>query len=245
MKTRERKEREFQQRESVFLDLARRLIAESGLAVFNMDRLAEATEYSKGTVYQHFASKEDLLMALAVQSLERRVAWFERATRLAGRPRERMYAITAAEEIFVTLRPLHFRSELMIKMDNFSDRASPERRAGLEQLEDRCFALVRGIVDDGVRSSDLVLPSHRTPGNVVAGFIAIHIGTFTIMRDFARLLQVAIGGDPLLALRDQIVTYLDGLGWRPLSTESDPAPTFRRVFQEVFPDESQRSGRIN
>jgi AcrR family transcriptional regulator len=242
MKTRTRKEREYQQREVEFLDLARRKITEGGLAHFNMDRLAEATEYSKGTVYQHFSSKEDLLTALATQSLSRRVTWFERAVRFAGTTRDRIYALNAAEEVFVKLQPLHFRCEMLIKVDDYAERASQERRTELEVLEVRCIGLLRGVVEDAVRLGDLKLADHRSSGDVVVGFAALHIGTFMLMHNFSQMLKVAAVADPLRALRNQVADYLDGLGWRPLSGEVDPAAVYRRILNEVFPEESRQAG---
>jgi AcrR family transcriptional regulator len=244
MKTRNRKEREVHQREIEFLDLARRMITDDGLASFNMDRLAEATEYSKGTVYQHFACKEDLIAALAVQSIGRRVAWFERALRFNGTTRERMQALNAAEEIFVTLQPLHFRSEMLIKVDNFALRASDERRAELELLEGRCLTSIKSVIEEAVRVGDLVLPAHRSVGEVLVSFAAIHIGTFTMMHSFAEVYRGAGVTDPLRTLRHQVIVQLDGLNWRPLSTESDSASTYRRIFREVFPEESVQAGRV-
>jgi len=242
MKTRNRREREFQQREGEFLGLARRMIAESGLANFNMDRMAEATEYSKGTVYQHFSSKEDLISALAIQSLGRRVAWFERAIRFGGTTRERMQAITAAEEIFVTLQPLHFRSELLIKVDDFSLRASEERRNEIEALERRCFWSIRTVVEEAIRLGDLTLPAHSSVGDILVGFAAIHIGTFTIMNSFSEIYCTLGVTDPFRALRGQVSAYMDGLGWRPLSSEADHTVTYHRIFREVFPEESRLAG---
>ncbi len=62
-----RKQREIRQREAYLLDVARKMLMEHGFSGLSMDRLAEATEYSKGTVYQHFSTKEDLVAALAVR----------------------------------------------------------------------------------------------------------------------------------------------------------------------------------
>ena len=241
MKTRTRRDREFHEREEKFLDIARRTIADGGVAAFNMDRLAEATEYSKGTLYQHFGSKEDLITALAIQSLGRRVAWFERASRFAGSSRERIYAFNAAEEIFVQLQPLHFRCELLIKMDDFAQRASAERRAELKNLEDRCLGAIRGVVEEAVRTNELILPSHRSVGDVVVAFAALHIGTFTIINNYQQMFRSEQDNDPIRALRDHVSVYLDGLGWRPLSKDSDSARAYSRIFNEVFPDESRQA----
>jgi AcrR family transcriptional regulator len=244
MKTRIRRENQFRQREIEFLDLARHLIADGGLAGFNMDRLAEATEYSKGTVYQHFGSKEDLLTALAVQSMERRLAWFDRACHCSGRTRDKMLALTIAEEIFVKLQPLHFRSELMIKLADFRDRASVTRTTELERLEGRCFDLVRAVTEEAVAIGDLRLKPGQTIPEIVTGFIALHIGTFILMLNFPEIVRLAGADDPLRSLRNQVSILLDGLGWQPLSTESDPSEVYRRVLNEVFSDESRRAGLV-
>lgn len=129
MKSQERREREFSRREDEFLALSRRLIIANGYAGFGMDRLAEATEYSKGTVYQHFISKEDVVVALACQSMRRRVELFDRAGRFAGRPRERMTAVGVAEEYFFRHHPHNYRSEQIIKLADLEDRASEKRRS--------------------------------------------------------------------------------------------------------------------
>src|SRR4051812_34099941 len=108
MSTLTRKQREIQQRETLLLDVARTMLMEHGFAGLSMDRLAEATEYSKGTIYQHFSTKEDLVAALAVQSVKYRAELFDRANTLSGHPRERMFAIGVADEMFARLHPQYY-----------------------------------------------------------------------------------------------------------------------------------------
>lgn len=50
-----------------------------GLLALQMARIAEECDYAIGTLYQHFASKEDLLVALATRNCLCRVDLFERA----------------------------------------------------------------------------------------------------------------------------------------------------------------------
>src|SRR3984885_3865421 len=85
-----RKQREIQGREGRILEVARTMIVEDGYHGLSMDRIAEALEYSKGTIYQHFSCKEDILMALANQAIERRLEMFRRAAAFRGKSRERM-----------------------------------------------------------------------------------------------------------------------------------------------------------
>ena len=50
------KKLEIENRETDFLRVARRLFLAKGLDGLNMEKLAAGTKYSKGTIYQHFAS---------------------------------------------------------------------------------------------------------------------------------------------------------------------------------------------
>ena len=59
-----RKQREFQQREQLILDTAQSMLHQHGYAQLTMERIAEAVEYSKGTIYNHFSSKEDMVCSL-------------------------------------------------------------------------------------------------------------------------------------------------------------------------------------
>src|SRR5581483_8243141 len=58
------KERQRQEREQLILRAARELLMERGYHDMSIDEIAERVGISKGTVYLHFASKEDLVLAL-------------------------------------------------------------------------------------------------------------------------------------------------------------------------------------
>ncbi len=211
-----------------------------GYAGLSMDRLAEATEYSKGTIYQHFSTKEDLVMALASQSMEQRTALFDRVAQFQGRPRERMEGVGIADELFARLYPHSFRSELIIKMADLEDRASPERRALLRAHEDRCARLARSFIEDATQVGDL--DPGTSVSKVMFAIMTMVIGTHTMTSSFCSLLTQTGIVDPFASLRDNIQVLLDGFGWKPLSTEWDYTSTYRRFTQEVFPDESRVAG---
>ena len=109
------------------------MLIDNGFAGLNLDELARLTDYSKGTVYGHFGCKEDLVTALAIESLEQRLSLFDRAQRFEGLPRERMLALGIADKVFVRLHPSYFRSELIIKMADLESRrfAGAAQRSGL------------------------------------------------------------------------------------------------------------------
>src|SRR5229473_2976171 len=88
-----RKERERAAREELILDHAQRMLLKDGFQNLNLDELAEAVEYSKGTLYLHFKTKEDIALAVVTRVLKERADFFERAAQFKGRSRERVGAI--------------------------------------------------------------------------------------------------------------------------------------------------------
>jgi AcrR family transcriptional regulator len=242
MGTLTRKQREVHERELMLLDVARKMLVDNGYAGLNMDRLAEATEYSKGTIYQHFSTKEDLVTALALQTMERRTLLFARAATFVGRPRERFLAIGVADELFGRLHPHYYRSEMIIKMADLEERASAERLETLRRLECRCLADVTAIVEDAVAQGDLTLAPGAKPAEIVYGVFTLAIGTQTTLQIFRDVLDDLSIDDPLASSRNNMQALLDGLGWRPLRAEWDYDSTLTRISREVFPNEWQRAG---
>ena len=55
-----RKAEEYRLLERLFLDTGRSILIEQGFNELNLDRVAEATGWSKGTVHNHFKTKEDI-----------------------------------------------------------------------------------------------------------------------------------------------------------------------------------------
>ena len=101
MGTRERRQREIVEREQLFLETARELIRQDGLLNLQMARLAEKCDYAVGTLYQHFASKEDLLVALATENVQHRVEMFERVAHWKASTRDRMFGIAVADMLLM------------------------------------------------------------------------------------------------------------------------------------------------
>src|SRR5258706_16317843 len=88
-----RKEREKAAREELMIDHATRLLLREGYQNLNLDVLAQAVEYSKGTIYLHFSTKEDLVLAVATRIFKERADLFECVAQFQGRTRERVRAI--------------------------------------------------------------------------------------------------------------------------------------------------------
>ena len=130
MSTLSRKQREIKEREQLILDTARPMLVREGYHGLSMDRIAEALEYSKGTIYKHFSCKEEIIIALAIETLEKRTEMFERASAFRGLPRERMAATGLAAELFVRLYPDHFSVEQIIRSTSIWEKTSEKTSNG-------------------------------------------------------------------------------------------------------------------
>lgn len=239
MNTLSRKQREIQEREAKILDVARQMLLRDGYLGLSMDRIAEAVEYGKGTVYRHFANKEDIILALAVETQKKRTSLFQRASLFQGRSRERLTAVAVAGELFVRLYPSHFHVEQTVKLSSIWEKTSTKRQEIMRSCEHTCTGIVAGIVRDAVAQEDMTLPDHLQPEDLVFALWSISFGSYTLMTTSEPLLEIGVE-DPTLAIRACIHHMLDGLGWRALSTEHDYEAVFHKALTETFADEYEQ-----
>ncbi len=73
------KERQRQEREALILQTAEEAFLAHGYHETSLDEIATRVGISKGTIYQHFACKEDLLVALATVGMEQLIKNVEEA----------------------------------------------------------------------------------------------------------------------------------------------------------------------
>ena len=90
MSTASPKKREIIDREARIRQIARPMIIKNGYHGLNMDRIAEEMQLSKGTIYNHFSCKEEIIIALAIESAEKRREMFQQAAQFRGRSRFRI-----------------------------------------------------------------------------------------------------------------------------------------------------------
>ncbi len=229
----DRRRRRFEERDRRILDVAREQLLGVGYQGLSMDAIAEAIDYSKGTVYQHYGSKEDVIVALAAQTAEKRVELFERAAAFRGRSRERLVAIGEAVAHFALKYPAHFKAEHIIHSSSVRSKCSKEHNLRLTAAEAQCPAIVAGIVRDALSQRDLSLPQGTRPEQLVFGLWSMYFGGLFLMSSDIDLESKGVTA-PLDALRRGSNALLDGWGWRPLTSEWDYEATRKRVAQEVL-----------
>jgi AcrR family transcriptional regulator len=236
MSTQERKQREIREREQQILETAEAILVVEGYHGLSMDRIAETLQYSKGTIYNHFGCKEEIIIALAIDTEQRRTALFDRASMFRGRPRERMAAVGVAAELFYRLHADRFRVEQIVRSASIWEKTSEKRRVTMQSCEARCMGILAGIVRDAIAQGDLTLPDNSHPEDLVFGLWSITYGAYSIITDNQSLLNLGIA-DPFASVQANQISLIDGYHWRPLSTEHDYQAVYQRITEELFADE--------
>lgn len=232
-----RKEREYLYREQRILDIARPVIVQEGYHALNMNRIAEQLEYSKGTVYNHFPCKEEIILALAIQTLEQRTEMFQRAVKFDGCSREKMQAIGVACELFARMYPEHFVVEQLVRIPSIWDKTSASRQQQLYWGETCCLSLVSGLVRTAVGARDLQLPVGLSAEELVFGLWSMTLGAYSMLATNNNLPALGITNG-YEAVRSHLRHMLDGYQWRPLDSEHNYDEVVQHVLSQHFPAEA-------
>jgi len=233
MGTASRKQRELEEREAKILQVARRILASEGYIKLNMDRIAAEIEYAKGTVYQHFRNKEDIIVALNIEGQEAMADLFRMAATFDGTPRHRMTAVGVASNLKNQLYPDHLQIDRITSNPAILEKATEERQEQLHASEGACMSVLSELVCEAVDRHDLCLPESIAPGDLVFGLWAMSSGAYDILSTGIPLAELGVA-HPMAALWHNFTMLLDGYGWNPLSHEEDYIEVRRRAWTEIF-----------
>jgi AcrR family transcriptional regulator len=109
----ERRERQKSELRSAILAAARRIFAEEGADALTMRRIADAVEYSPGTLYLYFANREEIALVLVREGFEKLLAAFAPALTIAD-PVERFGALGRAYVDFGLTDPQTYKLIFMV-----------------------------------------------------------------------------------------------------------------------------------
>lgn len=242
MGTRERRQREVAEREQRFLGAARELIQQDGLLNLQMSRVAEKCDYAVGTLYQHFVSKEDLLVALASEESQERVDMFVRVHQWAANTRDRMLGFSVADMLYVRRRPEHFRLLQFVFTDVIWGAAPASRRLLCSEAHAPLRQATLAVINEAIAKGDLDARGLPTDEICLAPW-ALSIGMHAIVHTEGLVEQHAFA-DPYRLMLRHFSDLLNGLGWKPLTDSTDSVALdalTQRLCSEVLHDEHCQS----
>lgn len=235
MGIRERRQREMAQREQTFLRVAREIIREEGLLNLQIARVAERSEYAVGTVYLHFASKEDLLVALTTQAILEHVNLFRRVGEWPASTRDRMFAFAVADMIFVRRTPEYFSLAQFSLCEVVWRAASPARREALLAAKKPIGEMVVDLIHQAVAAGDLELRG-QSAEDLATGLWSLVVGFHNLAHTDGMLDDFNVR-EPYVAMCRHVQHLLNGFGWKPLADPGDRRALdllMDRVCREVF-----------
>ena len=233
-----RKQRELLMREELILDTAQTMLHQHGYNHLTMDRIAETVEYSKGTIYNHFASKEDLVCSLCCRYISNLIEIFQSAYNFSGSTRERYSAIGIGYSLHHQFHPMDSQIVQTVKNNAVREKISEEKLVEMESLEQRATKIAQSIVQDAIDCGDLDKKHQDDISTIVFGFWSMHYGAVLLDQSDIPLQELGYS-QVVKMLWHNTNIYLDGYQWFPLSTSSDSGKLFKKISSALFADNIQ------
>ncbi|HEX3787900.1 MAG TPA: TetR/AcrR family transcriptional regulator [Pseudonocardiaceae bacterium] len=146
-----RKERERAERHELIISTARELAEAEGWDAVTTRRLAERIEYSQPVLYSHFAGKDAIVSAVAVQGFAELATALAAARASAGTPEQAVAAVAGAYTAFGAANPALYDAMFTLTTDlPFATAAAPAPlRAAFAEIAD-ALAPLAGERDPGL-----------------------------------------------------------------------------------------------
>ncbi len=231
-----RKKREILEREALILDTAQTMIHQQGYNYLSMERIAEQVEYSKGTIYNHFASKEDLVCSLCCRAVSNLIDIFQRAYHYPGSSRERYLAIGIGYSLYHQLHPMDAQHIQTVKNNAVREKVSEQKLKEMESLEQQITKIAHSIVNEAIDCGDLNKRYRQEVSTIVFGCWSMHYGAMLLDQSTIPLHELGFSSVVNMLWRNSN-QYLDGYHWLPLSSNTDTQNLFEKISSVLFDDE--------
>ena len=218
------------------------MLKKNGFQALNLPKLAKISGYSKPTVYKYFPNKEDLMVALAVESTSERVAYYERAITFEGRPREKIYGI---HSLNTGILQEAIQASLLIHIDNtFRTKATLEHQRKLMTNEERIIEIISGIIREAAENGDLRFPEGVDEYQLLFTLMSTDFGGYVMKGSDSPVMQKWFKKIKFMhGTFGRIV--LDGIGWQPLSSDWDYDKTLKHFYLDVFPELVEEKRKVS
>lgn len=213
MSTAQRKAREWQTREDLLVRVALTLIETSGFNALSLDKVASCSDYSRGTVYNHFESREDLILELGLRALAEQSRWLRHACAFDGSRRHKVLAMHLSYQAFARHQPVLFQCLMSAKAPPVLARASAARLARKSELEAAITAHIDHLVQEALAHGELALHPALPAFAVSFGNWALGLGLAMLRAGAQPSPSVARVPETDTLTLMLVSALLDGLGW--------------------------------
>lgn len=146
------KEKQRQERATLILQAAEAVFAERGYRDTSMDEIAARVGVAKGTVYQHFASKEELVFALFESELEAAQHMVEQAVTIDASARVKLETIIQHTYQGILGKRMQLMRSIFSNMD--LGRGVLKKRLQMRERMARLATPVSAILEEGKKNGE-------------------------------------------------------------------------------------------
>ena len=228
-----------QERQDLILDCALDLIKKDGVALLTIDKLVGKTPYSKGTIYNHFSGKEDLLLSLCNRNMDGLASLFNRAHSLDGNLREKALATLFAYMLYARLYPVEFMLVITAKSSSITDKSSAHHRDQQVQSEGRLIGPTAMLFQQALDAGEIDPPIPMTVEQITFACWSQGFGCNALLLEDVDRCGARTG---LFVEREMLncsQLLFDGLRFKPLSYEFDWSKTLKQLKEDIFKEEIQ------
>jgi AcrR family transcriptional regulator len=207
------RERQREERAALILSAAQDVFAEKGYYDASIDDIAAQAGIAKGTVYLHFASKEDLLVALLEQQIIDFLAWVDQVSTETRTVQARLEQIL----LYVFMRMQEKRNQVLLEQHTSIGLTKRviEKREGLKVHMAQAMERIAALLEEGKLTGDL---DRMVPTSIM-------VATFVSLISPSGYEQLLASGQ---VSPTELVSYVSRIFF-PSSVTSSPTEGERRI----------------
>ena len=141
------KEKQRQEREALILQAAEAVLLEKGYHEMSIDEIAARVGIAKGTVYLHFSSKEELVLALVERDMQKLLDIVENSVPLESTSRGKLEIIF--QTIYRGYFDKHVRIPYLINSSGELRRLFEVKKGCMHDKWERVYALIQTLLEEG------------------------------------------------------------------------------------------------
>ncbi|MEH6442557.1 MAG: TetR/AcrR family transcriptional regulator [Oceanospirillaceae bacterium] len=221
-------------RELEMLNCAKEIICTEGEAALTIDKLVKKLPYSKGTVYNHFTSKEDIILALCNAHMASISQVFNRALTFEGSSREKALAVHVGSLLNAQANPQDFMIGITVKTAGCTFKASELRQQQHQQIETSLLSPIFAHFRTAVDSGECTLPEGMMIEQLAFACWSVDFGTQLLLMGDMNSCSLRSQLNVERELINSINLILDGMCWQPLAKDFDWKASIARMKTEIF-----------
>ncbi|MFZ3560391.1 MULTISPECIES: TetR/AcrR family transcriptional regulator [unclassified Streptomyces] len=216
MRTTQRKAQEVAERDQKLVDVALDMVCRDGFHNLTLGKLADEAGYSKGTVYNHFTCREDLLIELSAESARRQLRYFQAIADLPWDGVRSVYGMALAYLRHAEVAPVLFECSITARTDAVCKVASEQRLKRRDLVEAQMsqvvgYAVERSVAEGSFENADV-------EAAVAVDALRAYILGYAAMHLLSRRFLWA--GEEDRDTRLKVMTSMvSGLGWARLAAD--------------------------